>query len=354
MKLKSIKIVLILFFFVPSCIDPIDFSEGDDSKSLVVDGLITNEPGPYVVHLERTSNYNSSSTQTEKVQGAIVFLSDDVGNSEILLETYVPGIYKTDPDGIRGVPGRYYKIEIETPDGEHYESMPELLSPVPEIDTIYYERQQHQELDDDNIVQTFEGFQIYIDTSDPENVKNHYMRSWTGTHEVHTQPWDYFDPHFWKPAPKDCCATCWITERPRQIDVFDDNFLDGNQINKSPVAFVRILNSNSSRHFHGKYHVEVKQLSLTKEAYNYWSLIKEQIISSGSIFEPPPVAISGNIENCTNPEDIAFGYFGASAISIKSIFIPASEAPYPSDDTLVWPDDCRTLGNSTAIKPSFW
>ena len=73
-----IKIIFIFFLFVPSCIDPIDFSKGEDSKSLVVDGLITNEPGPYVVELERTSDYNITSEYTEKVEGAIVFLSDDV------------------------------------------------------------------------------------------------------------------------------------------------------------------------------------------------------------------------------------------------------------------------------------
>ncbi len=352
MKLNSLIIILAFFLFVPSCIDPIDFSKGNVSKSLVVDGLITNEPGPYVVYLTRTSEYGSYYGDTEEVEGAIVLISDDLGNSEILTETYTPGIYKTDPDGIQGIPGRYYKIEIETPEGKHYESKPELLSRVPEIDSIYYEHQQHQELDDDNIVQNFEGFQIYIDTSDPENDKNYYMWSWVGTHEVHTQPWNYVDGRF--PAPKDCCETCWISERPGYIDVFDDNYLGGNQINKKPVAFVRIIYSNGARHFRGKYHIEVKQLSVTKEAYNYWSSIEEQMNSTGSIFEPAPSAILGNIENVNDPEDIIFGYFGASAISTKSIFIPAIEAPYPPNDILNLPDDCRMMGNSTAIKPSFW
>ncbi len=76
--------------------------------------------------------------------------------------------------------------------------------------------------------------------------------------------------------------------------------------------------------------------------------------STGSIFEPAPSAILGNIENVNDPEDIIFGYFGASAISTKSIFIPAIEAPYPPNDILILPDDCRMMGNSTAIKPSFW
>ncbi len=352
MKQVSFKAVLFLFLLFPSCIDPVDFSEGVDSKSLVVDGMITNEPGPYTIELERTLNYTTTNEYTEKVRGAIVFLSDDAGNAETLTEGHMPGVYKTDPDGIQGVPGRYYKLEIFTPDGKHYASDYELLSPVSEIDSVYYERQQHQELDKYNHVRTFVGFQIYIDTRDPENSGNFYMWSWSGTHEVHTQPWDYL--WLYVPAPKDCCETCWVTELPSKIVLLNDNLVNGNQLIQFPVAFVRIEDSDGNRLFRGKYYVEVKQYSLSERAYKYWSLIEEQINSSGSIFEAPPSAILGNIENVDDPEDLVFGYFGASARSTKSFFIPASETPYPPDDTLIWPDDCRRFPHSTSIKPSFW
>jgi hypothetical protein len=354
MKPRSLILIIASVCFAHSCIDPVDFSKGDDSESLVVDGLITTEPGPYVVYLSRTTDYNSFYSSVERVKDAIVMISDDLGNVELLTETYLHGIYETDPDGIRGVPGRYYTLEIETPDGKHYESAPELLSPVPEIDTIYYKRQILQELDDRSMMRNYDGFQIYIDFSDPENEINYYMWSWTGTHEVHTQPWSYFNIRKRRPAPKDCCATCWVTESNGDISVFADGFSEGSRISAKPVAFVRIINSNQSRHFRGKYHMELQQLSLTEEAYKYWSVIETQISSSGSIFEPPPVAISGNITNCDDPEDVVFGYFGASAIRTKGIFIPASETTYPVGDTLVWPDDCRTLSNSTAIMPAFW
>jgi len=246
-----------------------------------------------------------------------------------------------------------YKLEIETPDVKHYESNYELLSPAPEIDTIYYERQIIQELDDQFLIRDVDGFQIYIETSDPEEAKNYYMWSWTGTYEVHTQPWNFREGGF-TPAPKDCCATCWVSETSSGIRVYDDVQSGGSRIISEPVEFVRLINSNGARHFRGKYHFKVKQLSLTKEAYQYWSSIGTQISSSGSIFEPPPVAITGNITNCDDSDEIVFGYFGAPAISTKSVFIPASEVPTPPDDILDWPDDCRTLSNSTAIMPSFW
>jgi len=352
----NIKLSLILFIvLVYSCIEPLDSNfKGDRPTGLVVDGLITNEPGPYVVYLSRTSEYNSTSENTVGVVGAIVTISDDMGNSEILTETYFPGIYKTDPNGIRGVTSRNYKLEIETAEGEQYESNPELLGSVSDIEAVYYERQEFQEIAEDNTVSTFEGFQIFIDTKDPSDHKNYYMWSCTGTYEIHTQPWNFFDIKRRVIDPKDCCAVCWINERFSNINVLDDRVFAGTSLQKKPVSFIRIRNSDRTRHFRGKYHVEVNQLSLTKEAYRYWSSIEEQISSTGSIFEPAPGIITGNIRNINDPEEAVFGFFGASSVSTLSVFIPADEVEYSVSDTLIWPDDCRVLPNSTAVKPPFW
>ncbi len=351
MKLKLLIIVLLFFLLVPSCIDPIDFSKGNDSKELVVDGLITNEPGPYTVYLTRTSAYNAFTYINESVEGAIVTISDDMGNSETLTETSI-GIYKTAHDGMRGLSGREYKLEIKTSDGQQYMSRPEWLNAVPNIDSVYYEKGQQEELDDDNRLITFEGFQVYMDTRDPEDINNFYRLAWAGTHEIRTQPLKYKEGLI--SVPRDCCETCWVTDVPGQIDVFDDAFYDGNQITKRPVTFVRIKKDAVGRHFRGKYHVEVRQLSLSKEAYDYWLFIQNQMISAGSIFDPPPAAIVGNIKNVNEPETTVFGYFGASAVSKKSFFIPESEAPYLPSDTLIFEDDCRRFRMSTPYKPSFW
>ena len=48
---------------------------------------------------------------------------------------------------------------------------------------------------------------------------------------------------------------------------------------------------------------------------------------AGTIFEPPPAIIRGNIYNIHDPKDPVFGYFGASAITKGSIFIPDSAIP---------------------------
>ncbi|MBE9512036.1 MAG: DUF4249 domain-containing protein [Bacteroidetes bacterium] len=343
MKLKLSIILLLFFLLVYSCIEPFDFNiKGDKSKSLVVEGLITNEPGPYFVYLTRTTDYSSTIESIEVVEGANVIISDDLGNSETLTETR-PGIYETKPDSIQGIQGRSYKVIIETPDGKQYESKPELLSSVPEIDSIYYEFQEKQTPDGtpDNFIN------VYIDTSTPENGGNFFLLKWHGIYEVFTQPEDYIYRE--APAPKPCCAQCWVSEYNTDLIIVDDKYVIGNKIEKQKVISIPA----NSRYFSYKYYAIIEQLSLTKKAYDYYDLTSKQINYAGSFFEPPPAFIKGNIQNILDPKDHVFGYFGASSITKTSIFIPRSAVPYYMGPWIM-PDDCRTISNSTTVRPSFW
>ena len=288
MKLKLSIILLLFFLLVYSCIEPFDFNiKGDKSESLVVEGLITNEPGPYFVYLTRTTDYGSTIESIEVVESANVIISDDLGNSETLTETR-PGIYETNPDSIQGIQGRSYKVIIETPDGKQYESIPELLSSVPEIDSIYYEFKEKQTVDGtrDNRIN------VYIDASVPENEGNYFL--WRCTSENNTD-----------------------------IIIADYRYVNGNKIEKKQVLSIP---ANNKDYFDGLY-VTIAQFSLTKKAYDYYYSINQQRKMAGTIFEPPPAIIKGNIQNIHNPKDSVFGYFGASSITRAGIFIPKSAIP---------------------------
>ncbi|MBE9512037.1 MAG: DUF4249 domain-containing protein [Bacteroidetes bacterium] len=289
MKLKISLILLLFFLLVFSCIEPFDFNiTGDGSKSLVIDGLVTNEPGPYIVYLTKTSDYcEVDNFSPEKVDSAIIVISDNVGNSDTLTETR-SGVYETKPEGIQGIQDRFYKIMIETSDGKQYESKPEFLRGVPEIDSIYYEFREMRSIDGtrDNRIN------VYIDTSIPENEGNYFI---------------------W------CCTS----EKNTDIIIADDRYVNGNKIEKKQVLSIPANNKDS---FDGLY-VTIAQFSLTKKAYDYYYSINQQKKMAGTIFEPPPAIIKGNIQNIHDPKDHVFGYFGASAITRASIYIPKSAIP---------------------------
>ena len=66
------------------------------NTDVVVDGVITNEPGPYSVKLSRTVQVGSI-LGALSISKAKITIFSNTGESEVLQETNLPGTYKTDP-----------------------------------------------------------------------------------------------------------------------------------------------------------------------------------------------------------------------------------------------------------------
>ena len=134
MKIKLIILFLFISGLFSKCVEPFEHEIQSYQDILVVEGYITNEPGPYTIDLSRTVPVNSD--KVKKEQDAFVKITDNYGNTEILAETS-PGVYKTAKNGIQGIVGRDYTLHINTADGKKYESAPVTLNPVPGIDSLY-------------------------------------------------------------------------------------------------------------------------------------------------------------------------------------------------------------------------
>src|SRR6187402_3391330 len=95
--MKSYLSLLFILFFSVSCIDTINLKESGIGGTLVVDGLITDQPGPYTIKLSRTIAYDNSSplkVYSIPETKAKVSIIDNLGNEEVLTEL-TPGLYKT-------------------------------------------------------------------------------------------------------------------------------------------------------------------------------------------------------------------------------------------------------------------
>jgi hypothetical protein len=138
--LKSNSLLMFfLILIVVGCIDPFSLKIQGESGVLVVDGLITDEPGPYFVTLSRSVSYNSDNVlrvYATPEAGAQVRLSDNEGNSELLVETK-PGTYRTTT--AQGIIGKSYTLSIVTARGKHYKSIAEPLLPVPKMGLLEFD-----------------------------------------------------------------------------------------------------------------------------------------------------------------------------------------------------------------------
>jgi len=95
-------------FLLASCQKVIDLKVNNAAKQYVIEGNVTDQPGPYTVTISQTSAYNVSYT-FQGVGGAAVTIKDDAGNSEVLQEVE-QGVYRT--AALSGVEGRTYELHI--------------------------------------------------------------------------------------------------------------------------------------------------------------------------------------------------------------------------------------------------
>lgn len=362
--MKFFRFVLVLFVFVEGCVDPANIDIPAFQYQIVVDGYITTDPGPYVVKLYRSRPLGSADLDRlipEKF--AKVWIKDDLGASEQLTETEA-GVYQTNTNGIKGVTGRKYHVEITTVQGKKYESAPDEIKPVGEVTAINYEfiEGNGDELNEGD------GFRIFADATGVPGVDDLVRLRMVATYKVETFPQlrtkrveggDIPDPFpcsgyinqegkLVKVGECTCCE-CWVNDYDDIPSITDEQFTTNDIFRGEEVGFVPA----TRRTLYDKIHVEIQELSLTPETYMFWKLVKAQKEGVNNIFQPPSADIKGNIKALDSSEEV-LGIFWAAGIHKKSIYLDKGDVPYLvlPIDTLKAP--CQFFSYSTNQKPSFW
>ena len=131
-------IISLLLILSNSCIVQFIPDITENQELLVVEGLLTDQPGPNTVKLSSSLPLGEASN-AKPVTGCNVTITDDLGSTIYLGETE-PGTYITYAHGILG---RTYTLHINKTIGTrvlNYESSPMEMKPVPKIDSIYYRK----------------------------------------------------------------------------------------------------------------------------------------------------------------------------------------------------------------------
>ena len=310
-----------------SCVEPFQLEiPANDTKILVVEGHITDETGPFMVKLSASLKVNSLQLYGEPVSGADVHITDNEGNL-FQLEDTGNGLYMNDDINLKGKVGNTYMLTIATADGEMYESTPVLMESAPKIDSFYYEEGQVNFIENQSDV-TEDRLNIFVDGTDTSGETKYWKWDFIETWEV-ILPVDsalvfyggneqFQVPRTYEqvetgPVQKD---TCWLTVPSTHILIASTQEDISDHIYKFQLQ--SILPENDRLHV--KYSIQVKQYALDRDMYNFWKDLKNANEDPGSIYERIPSQIFGNIKCCDGTVN-ALGYFYASAVSTKRIFI---------------------------------
>ena len=312
---KCFAILLLLSLFCcSSCEEYFNPSLEGAEPILVVEGNITNLPGPYTVKLLFSSSVYAEDQQA--VENAIVIIEEENGEQETLIETEA-GTYLTSVNGIQGMPNSNYKLSIRLTDGTAYESSYQTIPEDIKIDTVEADLEfQYLSIDVPNVP----GYQFSVSTELGENDENYFLWLLESTYKYRS---DFTIDHVYdnfttQPYPNPTeFMTCWRTDQINEIYTFKTLDLSEPKVDRLPINFTRA----DQQQLYIRYSLLVKQFTINKEAYTFWNKLQGQVESQENLYSSQPFQIRGNISNVDDSKEKVLGFFMAAAQNDKRIFV---------------------------------
>jgi hypothetical protein len=275
MKLKNKRWMLpILFILIcielNSCQQVVSIDLNKADPHIVIEGIISDQPGPYTVKISKTGNYFEPSLYFPPVTGAQIVLTDDKGQRDTLKELNQGTYFSTT---LQGITDRTYSMSV-TSDGKTYSASSFMPAKVL-IDSVYAAKRTG--------FRSEPGYDIYVMFKDPPEPGNYYRLNAKSNTLI---PADSIDG--------------------RRYRLYTDKFTNGNEMTERIRAGGQVQIGDT---------ITLDLLSIDKAAYDYFSTLRDILSSDRS-----PTSLSPANPN-TNLSNGSLGYFAAFAMDTKKIVI---------------------------------
>lgn len=321
--MRRVIILFLLLISFTSCVDEYYLNLNEIDSRLVVEGLITNQKGPYYIRLTKshtgkfTAPIHSPIDSAKGIMNAVIIVSDNVNQVDTLIPidinpneydydnqfgyfykflydsygnitdtiilndpiefTHYRGYYKT--KHLIGIPGRTYFLKVIS-EGKEYQANA-YMPPVPNIDSLGYSKKVSEK----------DGQEYYVPLlyfAEPQGIENYYLIQLKD--EILRRR--YAEDFNW------------------EFSILSDEFL------QSYVNGLNVSLGENPRGFEYPIYWEgdsiyVALSSLTKNAYEFYKAILQQFKNDGGANQLAPSSPPTNISNG------GLGYFRASSISEK-------------------------------------
>jgi len=369
---KNIFLVVLLIVTVNSCTEIYNPNIISDNKALIVEGIITNEAGPYTIKLSAAETFSADSVVGSKtVSGAKLTITDNQNQTFKLTESKA-GSYVT-PINFTTKVGNSYKLLITTNDGNKYESNVETLLPPQTYDSIHVIPATEGYVDNYNQLQNINGTDILVDLFKSAS-KSDLVPVCRFVNKITVQ-YDYTSPAYDAKGKQIANMHMhyfgWRTFNLNGIE----NITEENAATSSPtiknhlIGFMPFPASN-----YGfiipisaplTYYLKVNQYTINNDSYRFYKGANTQLSASGKIFDPITAQLQGNMKCVSNSSKIVLGMFEVSSVKQYSFVVNWSKltktisivrAPVvdiPANKDIV--DQVSELNGSNPIPyPSWW
>jgi hypothetical protein len=309
MKIYSFIVCVWAAVFIVGCKEPYDIPvTSSQQQVLVVEGSLSSS-GISTIMLSRTFSLNDTA-RLPPVSGALLTV-EGKDNSIDYFAQAENGRYTAQLDLQTG---QEYLLRIKTPDGKEYVS--DYVTPIetPAIDSVNWKR-------------TNDGLTIFVNTHDAGNDTRYYRWAFEETWELRSGVYSTYKYVDGQIIPRnmvdDDVSVCWRNNNSTKLLLGSSAQLQSDVIFEQPLQTI----PSGADKLSVRYSILVKQFALDKQAYEYLKLMKTNTESLGTVFDPQPSEIKGNIHCVTNPEEPVVGYLTASQTKEQRIFIAARQVP---------------------------
>lgn len=308
-----------------SCVERIDFKlDKPDRERLIVSGLLTDLDEPQIVYLSVTTSNSREPLMTEDsiyvlddkprpYPAAEVQLVDITSGNTWRYEQTKPGQYELHGFLHQSSDARYV---LEIASGSWlYKSEPQAIPEVIGSDELSLSFERTRLNDNPEAAQVV----IRTEATLPDQVGDYYLR-WA-VDEAYFWDLTFFPNPFNTPPP--LCVVFGFPE-PERITL-----VNGDQLNAPGAKTTQILAKKLvDQSFLSRHYFNVRQLSISKNAYEYWRRVRELVNNSGSVFDTPPAPIKGNLYSVHDPDELVLGYFEVSKAKLTRIYSTLADVPF--------------------------
>lgn len=306
---------IFLLLLLMACVEPFEVDIPFQERFLVVEGLITDQAETYTVMLSYSSAVSSDEVVT--VNNAAVSVESQSG-AIFPFSEQEPGIFISNILTFQAKVDESYRLLIEL-DGKSYASSYALLTASPPIDSLYWEYDARV-----TAAGALQGTQIYVDVENSQAISSFYRYQWVETWKYGIlYPANYIYLGNNQDQTVQAYPTCYQTKSSEGINIASTVQNSTDKLLGHPLDFVT---TNSNR-LDKRYSVLVRQYVVGEEEFLFWKTIKESTENVGSLFDRQPQSRLGNVQNINDPTEAVLGYFSASGLSEKRLFIDRTELP---------------------------
>jgi hypothetical protein len=306
--------IRLLFLSLSGCIEPY-LPEVVDTQTnyLVVDGFI-NGNGVTRIKLSRTTTVAAATTPPVE-KGAKIDIVDDKGVRYALREN-TSGSYQSDSLILNVM--RQYQLRIALVTGSTiYQSSLVPLKISPPIDELKWRLDGNQ-------------VQVLASTHDASQQSRYYRWGFVETWEFNAAYESRLEYDLQQKIiiPRVTpIYTCWRTEIPTAIKQGSSAQLSQDAL--TDVALLAL--SSRAERFKIRYSVLVSQYTETAAEFAYYETLRKNTEAVGTVNDPLPTQLTGNVHRIDNAAEPVLGYVGAHTVQRKRLFIARADLALPTD-----------------------